>query len=250
MLRLVVCVVAVVGTSAPVWAQTVPDLRTLAMGPVPATPPFAVVASFDQQRSYRRPARPPVHVGARVFGLLDFERMTASQSFTTVVGTPRLLGFGAGVDLVNLAGRDLFFRAALSDQSKNGTRSDGAGESNGIGVTIAMVPIDLAVGWRFNHLTRTNQITPYVGGGAVLLHYAETTPSGSSTDNTIAWFPGFEGFAGVDLRLGSGLFVGPEVDFRSVPKAIGQGGVSQSFGETNLGGVVFRVRVGVAFGGR
>jgi hypothetical protein len=246
----VVCLVAVLGMPRPLWAQAMPDAPTLAFSPAPATPPFAVAASFDQQRSYRRPSKPPVYVGVRLYGLLDLEQMTASQSFAAVVGTPRLLGFGAGVDVVNLAGRDLFFRAALSDQSKNGTRSDGANDSNGIGLSIKMVPIDLAVGWRFNHVTRGNQVTPYVGGGALLLHYSETTPSGTSTDNTIAWFPGLEGFAGVDLRLGSGLFVGPEVDFRSVPKAIGQGGVSQVFGETNLGGVAFRVRVGVAFGKR
>jgi hypothetical protein len=246
--------VAGLGTAAPVAAQSVATISSPVLADAPAGPPFAVSASFDdadQQRAYRRPgARPPSRTGVQIFGAVDVEHMLAVQSFGATLGTATLFGYGAGVDFVNLGGGDLFVRVALSELSKSGTRLDGSTFSNGLALTVKMVPVDLGVGWRFSHLTRGNQVTPYVGGGALLLHYSETTPSGDSTDNTIAWFPGFEGFAGVDLRLGASVFLAPEVDFRSVPKAIGQGGVSQIFGESNLGGVVFRVRVGVSFGGR
>ena len=210
---------------------------------------FAPAVSFEDQRApYRRPSGGSA-VGARIFGAVDVERMDAKQSFAATVGTSTLLGFGGGVDVINLMGDGLFIRGAVSVMSKSGTRSDGT-VSNGIALQVRMVPVDLGVGWRFNHVTRANQVTPFVGGGALLLHYSETTPSGSATDNTVAWFKGYELFGGVDLRVGSSMTIAPEVDFRSLPGAIGSGGLSQLFSETNLGGVAFRVTVGVRVGRR
>jgi hypothetical protein len=209
---------------------------------------WASPVSFEDQRApYRRPT-PKLPIGVRLFGAVDIEHMLAKQSFAATLGTPTLLGFGGGVDVVNLNGGGLFFRAAVSVMSKNGTRSTGT-ISSGFALQVRMVPIDLAVGWRFNHVTRANHVTPFVGGGALLLHYSETTPAGDSTDSTIATFKGFEGFGGVDLLLGS-ITVAPEVDFRSVPGAIGTGGLSQLFNESNLGGLAFRVTVGVRLGRR
>jgi hypothetical protein len=209
---------------------------------------WAPAVSFEDQRvPYRRPA-PTLPIGVRVFAAVDVERMLAKQSFAATLGTSTLLGFGGGVDVVNMNGGGLFFRAAVSVMSKSGTRSAGT-ISNGIALQVRMLPIDLGVGWRFNHLTRANDVTPFVGGGAILLHYSETTPAGDSTDNTSSTFFGFEGFGGVDLQLGS-ITVAPEVDYRSLPGAIGSGGLSQVFNETNLGGLAFRVTVGVRLGRR
>jgi hypothetical protein len=209
---------------------------------------WAPAVSFEDQRApYRRPA-PTLATGARLYAAVDVEKMFAKQSFAATVGTSTLLGFGAGVDVVNLYGGGLFFRAAVSVTSKSGTRSSGT-ISNGIALQVRMLPIDLAVGWRFNHVTRANLVTPFVGGGALLLHYSETTPAGDSTDNTTSTFKGFEAFGGVDLLLGS-ITVAPEVDYRSLPGAIGSGGLSQVFNETNLGGIAVRVTVGVRLGRR
>jgi hypothetical protein len=209
----------------------------------------APAVSFEDQRApYRRPA-PKLPIGVRLFGAADVERMFAKQSFAATLGTSTLLGFGAGVDVVNLNGGGLFFRAAVSLMGKSGTRSTGT-ISSGFALQVRMLPIDLGVGWRFNHVTRGNTVTPFVGGGALLLHYSETSPAGDPTDNTSAIFKGFEGFGGVDLLLGNSITVAPEVDYRSVPGAIGTGGLSQVFNETNLGGLTFRVTVGVRLGRR
>jgi hypothetical protein len=153
------------------------------------------------------------------------------------------------VDITGIGG-DLFVRVALSDMPKSGTRSDGSEFSNGIAVNVKMVPVDLAVGWRFRHLLGDDSLTPFVGGGAFLLHYSEVTPSGNTADNTSAFFKGYEVFGGVDLRVSRVLTVAPEVDYRGVPNAIGKGGVSADFDETNLGGVAFRITIGARFGGR
>jgi len=210
---------------------------------------WAPAVSFEDQRApYRRPA-PKLPTGYRVFAAVEVERMFAKQSFAATVGTSTLVGFGAGVDVVNLNGGGLFFRAALSVMSKSGTRSTGT-ISNGIALQVRMIPIGLGIGWRFNHVTRANHVTPFVGGGAVLLHYSETTPVGDPTDNTSSTFVGFEGFGGVDLQLGSSLTVAPEFAYRSLPGAIGSGGLSQVFNEKNLGGFAFRVTAGVRLGRR
>jgi hypothetical protein len=209
---------------------------------------WAPAVSFEDQRvPYRRPA-PSLPIGVRVFAAADIERMLAKQSFAATVGTSTLLGFGGGLDVVNLNGGGLFFRAAASVMSKSGTRSAGT-ISNGIALQVRMLPIDVGAGWRFNHVTRANDVTPFVGGGALLLHYSERTPAGDPTDNISSNFVGFEGFGGVDLQLGS-FTVAPEVDYRSLPGAIGSGGLSQVFKETNLGGLAIRVTVGVRLGPR
>jgi len=250
------CALALVGMVigvAPAAAQ-VASTETLPPVVAAAAPAASIVfpASVsldDQQRAYRRGAGASSAVGARVFGLLELQHMTAAQSFQTVVGTSTLVGFGAGADITGISD-GLFLRMALSEMSKSGTRTDGGLFPNGITVNVRMVPIDFAVGWRFNHLVSGNTVTPFIGGGALLLRYTETTPSGTSDDNVSSFFFGYEAFGGVDIRVSRVLTVAPEVAFRGVPNAIGKGGVSQSFNETDLGGVAFRITVGARFGGR
>jgi hypothetical protein len=43
----------------------------------------------------------------------------------------------------------------------------------------------------------------------------------------------------------SWVIAGAEVQYRTVPDALGEGGVSQVFGDTDLGGVTVRVLVGI-----
>lgn len=230
-------------------AAQVPTTLESSVTFAPASATTAPALSFDdQQRPYRRPTPLP-GPGARLFGAVDVEHMFAPQSFSAVVGTATLFGFGAGVDFTGLASA-LFVRVAVSDMPKSGTRSNGSSFSNGIAESVKMIPVDLAVGWRFNHATRTNNATPYIGGGALILHYSEVTPSGTSADNTISTFFGYEAFVGVDFRYGHSVTLAPEVDLRAVPGAIGKGGVSQVFNESNLGGATFRVTIGVTLGRR
>lgn len=245
---LVIGFVVVLASAVPAAAQA-PITLDPSLTLTPTASATAPALSFDdQQRPYRRPTPPP-GVGARVFGAVDVEHMFAPQSFSAVVGTATLFGFGAGVDFTGLASA-LFVRVAVSDMPKSGTRSNGSSFSNGIAESVKMIPVDLAVGWRFNHATRTNNATPYIGGGALILHYSEVTPSGTSADNTISTFFGYEAFVGVDFRYGHSVTLAPEVDLRAVPGAIGKGGVSQVFNESNLGGATFRVTIGVTLGRR
>ncbi|HEY3886221.1 MAG TPA: hypothetical protein VGL62_13480, partial [Vicinamibacterales bacterium] len=54
---------------------------------------------------------------------------------------------------------------------------------------------------------------------------------------------GAEGFGGVEVGLAKHLSASGEAQYRTVPNAIGAGGVSQDFGEKDLGGFTARVLV-------
>ena len=98
--------------------------------------------------------------------------------------------------------------------------------------------------------TRGDWFVPFIGGGGVFVHYSETTPSGNPSDNTNSWNSGFEAFGGVDVKVWRRFTVAPEVLFRSVPNALGQGGLSRAFGESNLGGIALRMTAGIRLGRR
>jgi hypothetical protein len=52
-------------------------------------------------------------------------------------------------------------------------------------------------------------------------------------------------FGGVEFGAWKWVTVGAEAQYRSVPDAIGEAGVSAAFDETDLGGFTFRIMFGV-----
>jgi opacity protein-like surface antigen len=214
------------------------------------TPSLSSSLSFDDQRSpyTRRGGSARDEANVRVFGAVEIESMRAKQSFSATLGTSTIIGFGGGMDVLSVRG-SAFVRIGVSRIAKSGTRFVGA-DGTGSALNVAMMPIDLGIGLRFNHLSRDHTFVPYVGGGALFLHYQETTPAGLSADNTDIWKAGYQVFAGVDLRVAKTVTIAPEFEFRGVPNAIGTGGLSEQFGETDLGGLTFRVAVAFHLGGR
>ena len=63
-------------------------------------------------------------------------------------------------------------------------------------------------------------------------------------ENAPEGFWGSAIFGGVEYQAWKRMIVGGEVQFRSVPDAIGTAGVSADFNETNLGGFVIRGLIG------
>jgi len=55
---------------------------------------------------------------------------------------------------------------------------------------------------------------------------------------------GYTAFGGVEVGIVKGLMAGAEAQYRSVKNVIGTGGVSQDFGEKDLGGFTVRVLFG------
>jgi opacity protein-like surface antigen len=204
-----------------------------------ATPAAAQVGG-----TVRRPAARPAPRGFRVYVRYDYEAMTASKTFDAVIGTSKLGGIGGGAEALGLW-KGLFARAAFSSVTDKGTRVfvfDGKPVSLGIDLTIDMTPVEVAAGWRFRRVWR---LVPYVGAGGLLLKYDETSQFAADGENTSQWFTGYVAFGGVEIGLWKWIVAGIEGEYRGVPNALGDAGVSAQYRERDLGGVVARVLVGL-----
>jgi len=193
-----------------------------------------------------RPARPKQPVGFRLFGLVDANFMAAKNTFDATVGSSMLVGFGGGADITNLW-RGLFVRGGVSFMSADGERVAIAGDEVfplGIDLNVSMTPIEIGAGWRVP-TGRRQQVTPYIGGGLLLLGYSESGEFSSTGDDSDESFTGYFVMGGIDFSVGRRFSVGFEGQYRIVPNAIGDGGVSEVFGEDNLGGFTFRAMFGI-----
>lgn len=184
-------------------------------------------------------------VGLRAFFLFDRVSMTASESFEAALETSTLNGFGGGVDVTRLW-QGLFARVAVSRLSADGERVivvDGERIPLGVPLEVKMMPLELGAGWRVP-VGRTGRVAAYGGAGLLRLSYEESSPGADPEEDFDESFTGRVIFGGVDFDLSRGFMAGVEAQFRSVPDAIGEGGLSREFDETNLGGFAIRFVVG------
>jgi hypothetical protein len=227
---------AVLACAVPAWAQD------SASNGVPA-------AVTVDQGATRVPAKPPI--GGRVFGLFDLNKMSASQSFTAILGTSTLKGFGAGADVFDLW-KHAFVRVDVSHFSKSGSRvfadSTGTVVSLNIPTTIAMTPVDIGAGWRFVTGSGHQRITPYAGAGLLWLKYSETSSFSNSGEDVSQSYKGTVLFGGVDVDVMKHVSIGAEGQFRSAPATgASASSVFSLYNESNLGGSTIRVLFGVKF---
>lgn len=220
-----------------------------------AAPVSAQPMRTDTTSTQSASAPPSASTGPGVEGYvaLDVTRLAAQRSFKAVLGTSNLRALGAGADVTRLW-NGLFVRVAITSRSADGNRafafqnSDGsfAVFSLGIPLTMTMRPIELAGGWRFESTRRSGRVTPYAGGGLLLVHYTETSQFAEPGENVSQTFKGVAIFGGVDVVLAKMFLAGVEVQYRRVPNALGVGGVAGAFGDTDLGGLTIRARIGIA----
>ena len=204
---------------------------------------IALPAAAQPRRGAMRAPREPM--GLRLFGYVDIESELAKKSFKAVTGSSILIGYGAGLELTHLAG-PLFLRFAYGQASHSGERVIAFGDevfSTGIPLTVKKSPLELGVGWRGGRAS--SSMAPFVGGGLLLLKYQETTTEfADASDNTSQTFTGFNVFGGLDISMGRHFSIGAEGQYRTVKNAIGDTGVSATFGEKDLGGLGARVSFG------
>ena len=214
-------------------AQTLSAVVTSPRLDVQAPPPVA------------RPA-PAARTFLRAYFLFDSTSMAAAETFDAVIGTSRLSMAGAGGEALGLW-KGLFARVAFSSASETGSRVDVFDDevvSVGIPVTIELRPLEIAAGWRARPFA-AGRLVPYVGGGLLRMGYKETSDFSDPDDNVDTSFTGGVLFGGIEASLVSWIVAGAEVQYRTLPNAIGAGGVSEVFEETDLGGMTFRVLIGV-----
>jgi opacity protein-like surface antigen len=213
--RLTIAVLLTLATSLPVAAQT---------RPATSDPDDAPAVSF------------------RPFFRATTEWMAASQTFDAVFGQSRELFWGGGVQVALRSG--IYVEVSASRFRKTGQR---AFVFNGQAfpltdepLTASITPVEVTGGYRFR-LWRI--VIPYAGVGLSRYHYVETSDSVDAGDNVDAAHLGYLVVGGIELRLHRWVGVGVDAQYTRVTGIIGSAGISQQFGENNLGGTALGVKV-------
>lgn len=177
-------------------------------------------------------------------GIFD---MAARDSATAVFGSSGGAAFGGAVRYS--LWRGAFVSAGLRSVSREGERvfvtsPQSAIHGLGFPVTVELRPALLSAGYRFRHGQR---IVPYASLGAAITSFRETsTVAGESFDDARSK-TGFVGAAGVELGSGR-IRVGAELGYSSVPGVVGLSGVSEVYGEDDIGGFHVVGKLVLAFG--
>jgi opacity protein-like surface antigen len=112
-------------------------------------------------------------------------------------------------------------------------------------LSMRVVPLRLSLGYRFN---RWASAVPYLGVGGGIVSYREKSTVGGVTEKTSESKGSFHVLGGFEYRRGS-LGIGAELSYSWVPNAIGIGGVSAIYQETDIGGfqIVGKITIRRAF---
>jgi len=184
----------------------------------------------------------PASAQVRGFADIGATTFTAKQSFETVLGSATGMAFGGGVEFV--LPLHLFVDVHASRFRKDGERVflfNGETFNLGIPTTVTVTPLEFTGGMRFGDA----RVVPYAGGGIGRHQYEETSEFATAAENVKQSFTGYQLLGGAEVRISQWLAAGGEVQWTTVPKALGTdpNGVSTQFHETNLGGVTFRIKV-------
>ena len=179
------------------------------------------------------------------YGLVGGMSFAASESFDAVLDTSSGVIFGGGAE-VGLPWGGLYFGVGAWRFSEEGERVFVSGSEVfrlGIPLTIEVTPIEVTGGWRFKNVSP--RFVPYVGAGWSSYAYKETSDFADAGDNVDDRFSGFHILGGAEFKLTRWLGVGGELAWTTVPDALGTGGASRAFDETDLGGVSYRLKISV-----
>jgi opacity protein-like surface antigen len=197
----------------------------------------------------RRSGGGGIGLRVNVFFNVGLLSLTAKDSFKATLGDSSGVVFGGGGEVTTRMG--VFFRADVSRFKEDGERvfvSGGQVYPLDIPLTVTMTPIEFTGGYRFFTHRRPGQrgglrILPYVGGGVGVLRYKEESKFDQAGEQVDESFTSYHVLAGVDVPVTRRIAAGVEYQHRWVRDAIGAGGVSQDFNETDLGGDTVRAQV-------
>ena len=179
----------------------------------------------------------------RGFADVGSTTFAAGESFTAVVGSEHGIVVGGGVEAV--LPQRVFVSVRASRFRGTGERLflfDGRQFPLGIPATVTVTPLELTAGYRFDHRRR---VVPYGGGGVSWYRYEETSTFADATENVATRSTGVHLVGGAEVRLAAWVGAAVEAQWTTVPDALGSDptGVSTAFGDTDLGGVTFRLKV-------
>jgi len=213
--------------------------------------PTAAIAQQRQtpptspQPGAARPAPRPT-TSIRGFGDFGAERFAAGDTFDATLGSPTGVFFGGGVEVV--LPQRWFISARLSHFQKSGERvfvdDDGEVFPLGIDMKVAITPIEVSVGYRFEPRGQKRNLIPYLGGGLGWYRYTETSDFAVTGEDVSDTFQGYHVLGGVEYRVGRIFGIAGEAQWTTIPNAFEDvaSSAADAFGESNLGGLGFAVR--------
>lgn len=182
-------------------------------------------------------------IGIKGYGLVGNTSFTAADSFEAVLGSSSGPIFGGGAE-VGLPLGGLYIGVGAWRFEQDGERVFVSGAQVfplGIPVTVQITPIEVTGGWRFRNLS--SRFVPYAGGGWTSYRYKETSSFAAAGEDVDERYSGFHILGGAEFRIARWLGVGGELAWARVPDALGQGGASAAFDETDLGGTSVRLKI-------
>ena len=205
----------------------------------------ALLSCGGTVRAQGRPAVPaaPPAFALRLFGEAGLDRVHAGQSFNAVLGRSNGAVFGGGAEVALASNWWVRIGAwRFRDVGERAVRVENRTFRLGIPLTITIVPIEASAGYRFA-VGRSRRVIPYAGAGVSSHAYTETSPFADGSENVRERFTGYQALGGLEYRLHRRFGIAGEVQYTTVPDALGAGGLSAEFDETDLGGLLVRARV-------
>jgi hypothetical protein len=141
-------------------------------------------------------------------------------------------------------GSGLYAAVSVRSLSRDGERvyvADPASTVFKLGhpLSMSLMPLDVTLGYRFG---RKGLFTPYLGLGGGSVSFDEESTVGGVTEKDSRSKGSWHVLGGVEVGRGR-LRLAAEALYEGVPDAIGVGGVSQVYGERNLGGLTLLAKV-------
>lgn len=242
---LIIATLACLGALVPgrAAAQSTPGGPSLALSSSePATPPLALAAEEQRRPAARRPPALANRLQIRAFGATSTTWFTASSTFKAVLGQGTGQDFGGGLNLTQGPGYvEIGARRFAETGERVFVAADGQVFPLGIPAQITITPLDITAGWRFQ--PRFGRLIPHLGLGYTRMKYEETSDFAEGDENVSESFNGFHVVGGAEVRVAPWVGLAGEVVWTSVADAIGEGGASKAFNETNLGGTSLRFKL-------
>ncbi len=231
----------------PVWAQTEAPDEDEDEVPVLDSIPYEAIAqaaTTDRPSLRIRPRKLQLRRSVRGFGQFGIMRFASTDSFRAVTGSSSdvMLGGGGQVTFKN----GLFVQGSYERFHTTGRRVlvfENQVFDLGIDNAITVIPIQLTSGYRYAFGRRT---VGYMGGGLGWYRMSEKDEFSTPSENAIETASGYHVLGGVEYPMRQWLWLGGEAQWATTTGALGDGGVSSVFDETDLGGFTFRMKVSVS----
>ncbi len=191
----------------------------------------------------------------RPFVLFDEQWFTARDTFDAAFGEVRQPSWGAGLTVLE---EDRYYLdLGVTRFQKTGQRAffnNGQAFPLGIPLTATLTAFELTTGVQFHpgrkRPTRLSsrppppsRLVPYVGGGAGLYRYHESSSFDVAGDEVSRQHIGAILEAGLEVRVHRWVGIAAGVHYAYVPGILGSGGVSQLADENDIGGISGRFRL-------